>query len=95
MWRGGKTGGILWLKQLSYQSLLFRKPHVSHERSSCFSLFLNFWVSLRSCRLFRLVPPLFPVCLALTGEGTGGLIPFSFLAVGSSLPGWPCVNFWT
>lgn len=40
-------------------------------------------------------PTFFPLCLALTGEGTGGLTPLNLLAVCSSAHGWLWVNLWT
>lgn len=93
-----EPGKVLWFKQLQYQSVhterSFREAHVSQQRSSCFRLFLNFCVSLRSCRLFTTVTPFF-FCLYFTGEGTGGLIPVSFLIGCSWTLGRPWVNLWT
>lgn len=84
--------------QMQCNKMSSGKPHVSQERSSCFRLFLNFWVSLRSCRLFWVtVPffPFFPFFLVLTGEGTGGLIPLSFEVVYSSSCDILWVSLWT
>lgn len=77
------------------QTRLAGKPHVSQKRSSCLRLFLSFWVSLRSCRLLWVAPPFFPFCLALTREGTGGLVPLSFLAGCSSTHSWLWVSLCT
>lgn len=82
-------------KHTNTQNSLAGEPHVSQKRSSCLRLLLSFWVSLRSCRLLWVAPPFFPFCLALTREGTGGLVPLGFLAVCSSAQSWLWVSLCT